>query len=107
MVNNSSNYVIYLFVYVNDIIITGSYDEIVEGVIAKLSGELPFVYLANYHFFLGIQAKRSREGLHPNQSQFLANLFKSCDLDNLKYASTSMVTNKDLHSDEFQIDDVK
>lgn len=47
------------------------------------------------------------DGLHSNQTQYLVNLFKSCDLDNLKLLVTPMVPNKELHYEEATIDQAK
>lgn len=64
-----SVHTIYLFVYVDDIVITGSNDVQVEGVVTQLSKEFALQRLGNWSYFLGMQVKTIGEGLHKNQTQ--------------------------------------
>lgn len=56
---------------------------------------------------LRIQVKSVDGGLHLYQTQYLVNLLKNCDLDNLQPAITPMITNQDLHFDKSPIEQAK
>lgn len=100
-------YTIYLFVYVDDMVITGSDNAQVEGVIARLKQQFALRRLGDLSYFLGIQVKTLSDRLYLNQTQYLVNLLRSCNLDNLRPSTTPMVTNLDLHSEEEPIEQAK
>lgn len=55
---------VFLFVYVNDIVIVGSDEEQVKKLIQRLATEFPIRDLGDLEFFLGVQVNRFKEGLH-------------------------------------------
>lgn len=60
--------------------------------------DFPIRDLGDLKFFLGIEVDRVKEGLHPSQSQCLANLLRTCDMDSLKPAVIPMFPNFDLNA---------
>lgn len=96
---------IFLFVYVDDIVIVGSNEEEVKKVIERLGTEFPIRDLGTLEYFLGIQVKRVKDGLHLSQTQYFLNLLRSCNMGELKAASTPMLADTNLHSDDPVIDD--
>lgn len=97
----------YLFVYIDNIIISRSDKIEVGNIIQRLAKEFPMRDLGNLKFFLGIQVMHTAEGLHLSQIQYLENLLCSCEMHNLKPAITPMVANLNLHSEEESITEVK
>lgn len=72
-------------------------------IIDEMSKEFSLQELGDLSYFFGIQIKNCKEGLHLFQQQYLVNLLKSCELDNLKPSSTPMVAQQDLFSEEEEI----
>lgn len=93
---------IFLFIYVDDIVIVGSKEEEVRKVIGRLGDEFPIRDLGIMEYFLGIQVKRVRDGLHLSQTRYLFNLLRSCNMGELKAVSTPMLANAELHLDGHQ-----
>lgn len=81
---------IFLFVYVDDMVLTCSNQVSREFVVHVLDG---------LSFFLGIQVKHAKEGLHLSQQQYLSNLLKNANLDNFKPSSTLMIAKQYLFSE--------
>ena len=61
---NKSNTCIFVLIYVDDIIVTSSSDEAITGLLKDLSADFALKDLGDLHFFLGIEVKRNRDGLH-------------------------------------------
>lgn len=82
-------------------------EEEVKRLIGRLSAEFPMRDLGALDFFLGVQIKHLKEGLHMSQTQYLVNLLQSCGMENLKLASTPMLADIDLRSEEPVIQNVR
>lgn len=91
---------VFLFTYVDDIVVTSSQEALVEEVINAMGKEFALRVLGDLSFFLGIQVKKTSKGLHLSQQQCLVNLLKSCKLDNLRPSTTPMLAQQDLFSEE-------
>jgi hypothetical protein len=59
---------LFMLIYVDDIIITGTYPAAVQSVILKLQQEFPVKDLGPLNFFLGIQVQRT------NQAKYISDL---------------------------------
>lgn len=66
-----------LFVYVDDIVVTGSLKQEIEDTIHNLKKEFVLKKLDELSFFLGIQVQQSRQALFLFQQQYLINLLES------------------------------
>lgn len=55
---------IYMLVYVDDILITGTHLSVIHSLIARLQQEFPLKDLGPLSFFLGIQVTCNGDGLH-------------------------------------------
>ena len=62
-----SNTCIFVLNYVDDIIVTSSSNEAITGLLKDLGAEFALKDLGDLHFFLGIEVKRHKEGLHLSQ----------------------------------------
>ncbi|KAK0579771.1 hypothetical protein LWI29_031125 [Acer saccharum] len=65
---------LYLIVYVDDIIVTGSSDSQVHDFIATLAHWFSLKDLGQLSFFLGVEAHRSPRGLYLSQQQYICDL---------------------------------
>lgn len=66
----------YLFAYVDDIMVTGSNQGLVQEVIDAVRKEFALRELGDLPYLLGIQVKRSKEVLHMSQQQYSVNLLE-------------------------------
>lgn len=62
---------IYVFVYVDDILITGNDTAIIFSMINQLQHSFAMKDLGNFGYFLGIEAHRTSAGLHIRQSKYI------------------------------------
>lgn len=88
---------VHVCIYVDDIIIASSNEEEITWLLHLMVLEFPIRDLGDLNFFLGIQVDRIEDGLHLTQTQYLVNLLRSCDMENLKPVVTPMVAYLDLH----------
>jgi hypothetical protein len=65
---------LYLLIYGDDILITGTSSSHIASVIHQLQQVFKLKDLGNLHFFLGIQAVRSSQGFHLRQSKYISDL---------------------------------
>ena len=55
---------IFILIYVDDIIITDTHNQVITSLIQKLQMKFPLKDLGILHFFVGVQATLSLDGLH-------------------------------------------
>ena len=65
---------IFVLIYVDDIIVTGTHLEFINSLISRLQLEFPLKDIGPLSFFLGIQATRTEHGLHFCQAKYIADL---------------------------------
>jgi hypothetical protein len=73
-----------MLVYVNDIILTGNNDKLLQSIIAQLQQEFPLKDLGSLHFFLGIHVFCTDQGLHLCQAKYIADLLHRTNMQNAK-----------------------
>lgn len=66
--------VIYLLLYVDDMLITSNNSVLLETLINRLSIEFRMKDMGDVHYFLGIQVHRVEDGLFLNQSKYAQEL---------------------------------
>ena len=65
---------IFMLIYVDDIIVTGTHLEFNNSLISRLQLEFPLKDIGPLSFFLGIQATRTEHGLHFCQAKYIVDL---------------------------------
>ena len=75
---------IFMLVYVDDIILTGSNDKLIQSIISQLQREFPLKDLGLLHFFLGIQVSCTPQGLHLCQAKYISDLLHHTHMQNAK-----------------------
>lgn len=65
---------VYVLVYVDDIVVTGSRPALITKVISTLADRFSIKDLGNFSYFLGIEASRSSKGLHLMQCKYIIDL---------------------------------
>jgi len=79
---------IFLLIYVDDIIVTGTHAPLISALISRMQQEFPIKDLGPLHYFLGIQATRTSNGLHLCQSKYVADLLTRTQMQDAKPASS-------------------
>lgn len=71
---------IYMLVYVNDIILTGNNNEAIASVISTLAGWFSLKDEGDIHYFLGIEVTRTNKGLHLMQRKYILDLLTKTNM---------------------------
>lgn len=89
---------IYFLLYVDDIILTGSNDHLLQSFIAALGRGFDIKDLGPLHYFLGLQVTPHSNGLHINQIKYAHDILSKHDLLFSKPVSTPMYAKSNLTS---------
>ncbi|XP_060169347.1 uncharacterized mitochondrial protein AtMg00810-like [Lycium barbarum] len=81
---------ILLLLYVDDIIITGSSDELITDILTSLAKEFSMKDLGSLQFFLGTEVQYFKGGIHRSQRKYAAELLKKTDMALAKSVSTPL-----------------
>ena len=93
---NDTTSILYVLIYVDDIIITGSNDVAVQDIIQHLHTEFAITDLGSLSFFLGVEALRDATGLYLTQRRYIVDLLTKSKMDGAKPCSTPMSTSVSL-----------
>ena len=96
---NSAEIIIVL-VYVDDIIVTGSDNKGIEGVIGKLSGAFALKDLGNLSYFLGIQVIRNQNSIMLSQAKYVQDLLTKTEMESCKGIKSPFSTSEKLKKGE-------
>ena len=80
----SKSTIIYLLLYVDDIIITGNNSQHVSSLIAALSSVFELKGLGDLNYFLGVQISRTQFGLTLSQSKYASEVLHRFHIENSK-----------------------
>lgn len=103
----SGKTIFYLLVYVDDIIITRTKEDMVEMIIDKIGKEFSIRRLGQLKFFWGIQVYRLENSIWLHQQQYIDKLLDSASLSNLPAVKTLMESSIDLNIVSTPLLDVK
>ena len=67
-------HVIFVLFYVDDIIITGLSDQLVQQVITNMQNAFALKDLGKLNYFLGIEVTKTASGMYLSQSKYIADL---------------------------------
>jgi hypothetical protein len=89
------NVVIFMLIYVDDIIVTGnSMDEIV-ALLRDLKEDFAFKDLGDLHYFLGIEVRKDTKGIVLSQEKYALDVLSRVGMQNCKITSTPYQLPKD------------
>ncbi|CAN6722330.1 unnamed protein product [Malus baccata var. baccata] len=83
---------VFILVYVDDILVTGPNSQACRDTIFQLSALFPIKDLGPLHFFLGIEVKRSSSGIFISQPKYILDLLKRAHMDGAKPCTTPLST---------------
>ncbi|KAH0994296.1 hypothetical protein GBA52_018160 [Prunus armeniaca] len=89
-VHQFGGHTIYFLLYVDDIVITGSDDRILQSFIDALGRGFDIKDLGNLHYFLGLQVTSQNKGVHISQLKYAYDLLQKHDMLLSKPVSTPM-----------------
>lgn len=80
----------FVLVYVDDIIVASSWSEATNALLKDLEREFALIDLDNLHYFLGIEIKRNSDGLVVLQAKYVADIIKRTNMSNCKPINTPL-----------------
>ena len=89
----------YLLLYVNDIVLTASSQQLLQSVISSLQQEFAMKDLGQLHHFLGITVEPSPSGLLLHQRQYALDILERAGMTDCKPCSTPVDTQAKLSAD--------
>ncbi|KAM3251705.1 putative mitochondrial protein like [Capsicum annuum] len=88
---------IFILVYVDDVIITGNNPSFLESIISKLGAEFAIRDLGPLSFFLGIQVTRHSIGIFLSQECYVSDILTRARMQACKLLPSPMSTSTKLH----------
>ena len=86
------NHVIFMLVYVDDIIVASSSQEAVDALLRDLEKDFAIKDLGNLHYFLGIQVQRKKGELLLTQERYASDILKRVNMQLCKPVKTLLNT---------------
>lgn len=86
----------YILVYVDDIIVTGSNSCYIQNTLDALASRFSIKDPEDLHYFLGLEAHRTPQGLHLTQRRYILDLLTRCNMLDAKPVTTLMATSPKL-----------
>ena len=83
---------VFILVYVDDILVTGPNPQACKDTISQLSNLFPIKDLGPLHYFLGIEVKRSSSGIFISQTKYILDLLKKSNMIGAKPCATPLST---------------
>lgn len=91
-IKHNGKSILYLLVYVDDIIVTGSDSSAVASVLSSLAERFSIKDPTDLHYFLGIEATRTKQGLHLMQRKYVMDLLTRTNMVDAKPVATPLPT---------------
>lgn len=82
--------VIYLLIYVDDIVVVSSSEQATKALLCDLQTEFALKDLGDLHYFLGIQVVPHKDGLHLSQTKYASDLLVKAGMKGCKPMTTPL-----------------
>jgi histone deacetylase 1/2 len=89
-INRKSGVVIYMLIYVDDIIVTASSEGAVAALLRDLKTEFALKDLGDLHYFLGIEVKRDEQGITLSQGKYARDILSRVGMTHCKSSPTPL-----------------
>ena len=93
-------HVIYMLIYVDDIIVASSSQEVVSALLRDLHAEFAIKDLGDLHYFLGIQVQQRKGELLMSQERYATDILKRVNMQLCKPVHMPLSTTEKLSIDE-------
>lgn len=90
----SGRHIVYILIYVDDIVVTGNSPPLVDRFITTLASRFSLKDLGNLSYFLGLEASRTPAGLRLTQHRYVSDLLHRTKMENAKPALTPMCSSQ-------------
>jgi hypothetical protein len=90
-VMRKSEYIIYLLVYVDDIIVTGSNSDVLEALINNIAGRFSLKDLGILSYFLGVEVIPTTTGIFLSQRKYIMDILEKTHMLDAKPSPTPMI----------------
>ena len=87
---NKFQTIIFVLIYVADIIVTSSSSEAVTALLKDLRADFALKDLGDLHYFLGIEVKKTEHGIHLSQGKYVTGLLGRVGMQNCKPSPTPL-----------------
>jgi histone deacetylase 1/2 len=88
--------IIFVLVYVDDIIVASSTDKATAALLHDLKEKIALKDLGDLHYFLGIEVSKARDGIVLTQDKYASDLLKRVNMADCKPVSTPLSTSEKL-----------
>ncbi|KFK44388.1 hypothetical protein AALP_AA1G251100, partial [Arabis alpina] len=88
--------IVYMLIYVDDILVTGNDNNLLQHTLDALASRFSVKDPEDLHYFLGIEARRSSQGLHLSQRKYINDLLARTNMLLAKPVLTPMATSPKL-----------
>jgi len=89
---------LFILIYVDDILITGTHSTVIQSQLAKLRSDFTLKDLGELSYFLGIQVQQTATSLHLRQSKYILDLLNKARMVGAKASWSPCVTGSKLSS---------
>ncbi|CAN7110381.1 unnamed protein product [Brassica rapa subsp. narinosa] len=86
----------YILIYVDDIIVTGNDKQVIDQVLHTFADRFSIKDPVDLHYFLGVEATRTTEGLHLCQRKYIIDLLIKTKMHDAKPVTTPLPTSPKL-----------
>jgi hypothetical protein len=93
---NKGNTIIFVLVYVDDIIVASSTEAATATLLKDLEEEFALKDLGDLHYFLGIEVNKVRDGVILTQDKYASDLLKKVGMSDCKPVSSPLSTSEKL-----------
>jgi hypothetical protein len=93
---HKGGYTLFVLVYVDDIIVASSSQTATNALLQDLQHEFALKDLGDLHYFLGIEVKRTQEGLVMSQQKYASDILVRAGMKNCKAIDTPLSTSEKL-----------
>ena len=84
----SSHHILYLLVYVDDIVVTGNNNDFLAVFVSRLAARFSLKDLGNLSYFLGVEVLNHSHGLLLSQRRYITDMLTKLDMMNVKPVPT-------------------
>jgi hypothetical protein len=81
---------IFLLIYVDDVVVASSSNQVVEALLADLRQDFALKDLGPLHYFLGIEVEKVKEGIVLSQKKYFAEIIKRAGMERCKSVNTPL-----------------
>jgi histone deacetylase 1/2 len=97
---HKSGLTMFMLIYVDDIIVTSSSNEAIAALLKDLGANFALKDLGDLHYFLGIEVKKTRNGIILTQEKYATDLLTRVGMQACKAAPTPLSSTEKLYAND-------